>query len=628
MKINSLNIIIVLFLSFFNFTKSHATLIEVDENLTQLNISSQVEYWGDENCDESIDYVFNHRDSLPFLKSDMNYFMFRQASFCPWIRFQITNTNKSELQLLLNMDNHKLSKINFFTFQKNHKIAHILTGDDLEFDHRPILHLNYLLPIHIAPNDTLDCYMSLSRGIHTIHTNLILQTYDNFLSTASNPRYGLGIMVGISLFFIIISFVSILFFREKLVFYYFLMVVAMFVFCVRESGIGYEYLWGNGSIIFKRIIIILSPLVQIISFLLFGMTFFKTKENYPKLHRLFLGVFWTLGGLILFGLPILVFFVDSFGGYKIVSSMLIYSFEGIIAIAFLLMLFLTGMEFLREKKKESLAFFAVNLVYLIFICAFFLRTMDIYWFDFILEYSLFPSFIFEMIILTFIVFQRYRQDVEEKKILEVAHMQNQLKIANALLQGEELERQRIASDLHDSLGSLLSISKLYLSQTDLKNKTEIKNWLDKAQTQTRRISNQLMPKVLHSLGLVVAVKDLCERLEAEHFVKISLVKNNLIFAYSDFQKINLYRTIEELLLHAITQSKAQTMTLQLTEFEEELNLILDDDGKRIFTEFSFWENNESLKARIKALKGDFYLDANQQRGTSFVIDFLLKKKDF
>ena len=195
-----------------------------------------------------------------------------------------------------------------------------------------------------------------------------------------------------------------------------------------------------------------------------------------------------------------------------------------------------------------------------------------------------------------------------------------------MLEGEEIERQRIASDLHDSLGSLLSISKLYLSQADLKHKDEIKNWLDKAQTQTRRISNRLMPKVLHSLGLAVAVQDLCERLEIEYFVKISFVKNDLIFPYSDFQKINIYRSIEELLLHSITQTKAKILTIQLTEFEEELNLILEDDGKNIFTEAIFWEKNDSLKARIKALKGDFHLDANEQRGTNIVIDFLLKKE--
>ena len=623
MKINVLNIVFAIMLSLLALTKSYATLIELDENLTHLNISPRVEYWGDENCDASIEYVFRQRDSLPFLSSDMDYFNFGETSFCPWIRFQITNTSDKELRFILNLDNHKLSEVDWYVFHRNKKIENILTGDDLPFDHRPILHLNYLLPIDIAPNDTLDCFLSLYRGTHSIRSNLTLQTYDDFLSRASNPRYGLGIMVGVSLFFVIISFVSILFFREKLVFFYFLMVVAMFIFCIRESGIGYEYLWGNGGKIFKRIVIILSPLVQIIAFLLFGMTYFKTKESYPKIHRLFIGIFWTLGGLLLFGLPILAFFVDSLGGYKIVSRVLIYFLEGIITIAFLLMLILTSMDFLKQKKIESIAFFMVNMVYLIFICAFFLRTMDIFWLDFILEYSLFPSFIFEMIILTFIVFQKYRQDIEEKKILEIAHSQNQLEIANALLQGEENERQRIASDLHDSLGSLLSISKLYLSQADLKYKDEIKEWLDKAQTQTRRISNRLMPKVLHSLGLAVAVQDLCERLEVEYFVKISFVKNDLIFPYSDFQKINIYRSIEELLLHSITQTKAKILTIQLTEFEEELNLILEDDGKNIFTETVFWENNDGLKTRIKALKGDFHLDANERRGTSIVIDFLL-----
>jgi len=89
------------------------------------------------------------------------------------------------LQLYLNVDNHRISRVSWYTFKNGKKINEVLTGDNLNFSARQVKDLNYLLPIQIAPNDTLDCYLNMYRGTNIIFTNLTLQTGEDFIGKSS-----------------------------------------------------------------------------------------------------------------------------------------------------------------------------------------------------------------------------------------------------------------------------------------------------------------------------------------------------------------------------------------------------------------------------------------------------------
>jgi len=395
------------------------------------------------------------------------------------------------------------------------------------------------------------------------------------------------------------------------------MVLTMFIFCLTGEGIGYQYFWGEGSKLLNRIIVVGIPIIQLFSFLLFGMTYFRTKELHPNIHQMMKGVFVFILLLTIIGIPLLAIMKDSFQSYKFTSLLLIYLLEGTIIFAYLLILYLGLKDFLVKKTIESLAFVAVMVVYLIFVFSMFLQTNGVVLHWSILKYSFFPGFIFEMVVLTFIIFQKYKLDEGEKNRLQIANNQNQLFIANKLLEIEENERQRIASDLHDSLGSLLSITKLYISQIALSDKKEVLQLIGNAQTTTRKISNSLMPKALFSLGLIPAINDLCENLGKNENVKIELVNTELVFPYSNFQKINIYRLVEELLRVAISKSNAKNISFQITEFDNELNLMMEDNGK---TSTSL---TKEIETRVLALNGVLHLDENPYHGNNVVIDLQL-----
>ena len=621
MKINKIHIVFVwaFLFSFFCLKKGNAQVIEVNRNLEHRNISSEVWVWSDTTCAMTIDEI-KEKDTNAFLltqNGNNDFFHFNQIRACPWVHFKIVNTDLKALRFYLNVDNHRISRVNWYTYNKGKKIDEIITGDNLKFSHRRVKHLNYLMPIQVAPNDTLDCYLNMYRGTNIIFTNLTLQTSKDFIAQNSVEKYKIGILVGVSFFFVVIGFVGLLLFRTRLLCYYFLMVFSMFIWCLAGEGIGYQYFWGESSKLLNRIIVVGVPVVQLFSFLLFGMTFFETKDLHPKIHQWMRRVFGFIFFLTICGIPTLIVMKDSFEWYKSISLLLIYLLHSTIIFAYVLILILGIKDFLIKKTFESVAFIAVMIVYLIFVISMLLQTNGVILHWSILKYSFFPGFIFEMIVLTFIIFKKYKYDNEEKEKLQIAYNRNQTLTANKLLEGEELERQRIASDLHDSLGSLLSISKLYISQIAFSEKEKVITIIEKAQQTTRRISNSLMPKALFSIGLIPAINDLCENLEKEYDVKINLVNNDLVFAYSDFQKINIYRLVETLLSVTIAELEAKTISFQLTEFDAELNLIMEDDGIQRTT------LTEGLLTRIESLKGEFYLDQNPLHGNNMVIDLQL-----
>ena len=135
---------------------------------------------------------------------------------------------------------------------------------------------------------------------------------------------------------------------------------------------------------------------------------------------------------------------------------------------------------------------------------------------------------------------------------------HKLSVSKALIQGEEIERKRIARDLHDGLGSMLSGLKIHLNLAK-KEKGEIINGvdtlLDNSIKELRNISQNLMPESLLELSLEHALKDLCAansntttKIEFQYLIKKSKLPKNY--------EIMIYRIIQELLNNALKYANA------------------------------------------------------------------------
>nr|WP_319570078.1 sensor histidine kinase [uncultured Draconibacterium sp.] len=228
-------------------------------------------------------------------------------------------------------------------------------------------------------------------------------------------------------------------------------------------------------------------------------------------------------------------------------------------------------------------------------------------------------------------------EINEQRISELLKDQ-ELKSMSAMLEGQEGERKRIAQDLHDRLGSMLSMVKLHfksveeniqaIRENNLAVYSKANNLLDEACEEVRKIANDLVSGVLNKFGLIPALNNLKESIEATGQLKIEV----LSFGFDEnrleyYIEINLYRIIQELISNILKHSKANEVNIQLLKKEKRLNIIVEDNGMGFDTNLVKNQKGMGLKnieARVDSLNGELNIDSGKGAGTTITIDIPLK----
>lgn len=173
-----------------------------------------------------------------------------------------------------------------------------------------------------------------------------------------------------------------------------------------------------------------------------------------------------------------------------------------------------------------------------------------------------------LILLTLLItvwrWYRQRKQLNEKEKLLVE--------TQATIAGETAERSRLARDLHDGLGSMLTAVKINLEQLNSTNKNTM-TVLDEAMKELRRVAHHLMPDVLQREGLNVALENFCTSLPLVEYYSAGYTKRVSI----NLEEM-LYRFAQELVNNAIKHSKATDISLQLLRDEENVTVIVCDNG--------------------------------------------------
>lgn len=210
----------------------------------------------------------------------------------------------------------------------------------------------------------------------------------------------------------------------------------------------------------------------------------------------------------------------------------------------------------------------------------------------------------------------------------------EMKSMSAMLEVQEAERNRIAQDLHDHLGSLLATVKLNFQslhqQIDeiKKNQYEQTNkLLEQACGEVRRVAHDMASGVLKKFGLIAALQDLKTAVETSQRIEVDLVDIGFEEERLEAsQEISIYRIIQELICNTLKHAQAKTITIQLFRRKDTLNLIFEDDGKGFeVNKTSEGLGLKNIQARISGLKGEIDIDSqpDKGKGVTFVINIPL-----
>ncbi|MFD2726687.1 tetratricopeptide repeat-containing sensor histidine kinase [Hyunsoonleella rubra] len=234
-------------------------------------------------------------------------------------------------------------------------------------------------------------------------------------------------------------------------------------------------------------------------------------------------------------------------------------------------------------------------------------------------------------VLTLIFIYKQHQKRKSQEILALKR-ESQIKTLEALIEGEENERLRIAKELHDGVNGDLSAIKYKLSalmETNTKLITEAISMIDESCKQVRAISHNLVPPSLKNFNLVEAIADYCNNLNSIN------PKEDIIFQHlgddielSQKAEVNVFRIIQELVTNSLKHAEANTINVQLSHRDNSLQITVEDDGKG-FDKDAVGQNGiglNNVQSRIDYLKADVDFESNDS-GTSYIIEIDLEKLD-
>jgi signal transduction histidine kinase len=227
---------------------------------------------------------------------------------------------------------------------------------------------------------------------------------------------------------------------------------------------------------------------------------------------------------------------------------------------------------------------------------------------------------------------RQKQKIHQQQLLEM-EAEKKLSATEAILKGEEQERTRLAKDLHDGLGGILSGIKfsfqtmrgnLVMTADNQQAFERSMDMLDSSIKEMRRVAHNMMPEALVKFGLDTALKDFCEDINQSGALQVvyqSFGMENV--QVEQTAAIAIYRIVQELLNNTMKHAAARTAIVQLSKTADGMNITVEDDGKGFDpvilnnAKGIGWNN---IQSRVEYLKGKMDVLSAPGKGTSVNIE--------
>jgi two-component system, NarL family, sensor kinase len=242
-----------------------------------------------------------------------------------------------------------------------------------------------------------------------------------------------------------------------------------------------------------------------------------------------------------------------------------------------------------------------------------------------------------LLIISFLLYRNYKhkQKLQQQRISEL-ETQQQLTATEAVLIGEGQERTRLAKDLHDGLGGMLSGIKyslntmkrnLIMTPENVEAFERSMDMLDSSIKEMRRVAHNMMPEALVKFGLDTALRDFCNDINQSGALQVNYLSIGMEdVAVDQTTAITIYRIVQELINNTMKHAAAKNAIVQLTKSDGHLSVTVEDDGKGFDTTILNkskgigWTN---IQNRVEFLQGTLDVQSGNEKGTSIHIEISL-----
>lgn len=234
---------------------------------------------------------------------------------------------------------------------------------------------------------------------------------------------------------------------------------------------------------------------------------------------------------------------------------------------------------------------------------------------------------------------RNRDKLKQQAIFQEQKVRFREAQISSVIESQEKERKRFASDLHDGIGQLvtalnLNIQSIKENGTMEKRVNLVENSeqiLADIQNEIRNVAFNLMPPVLLKEGLIPALKELARKINQSKKIEVSIFAHGVSDRFGGLTEISVYRISQELISNILKYANAKLITLSFTDFDDYINLTIEDNGTGFDVENfknsrkgNGWTN---IQSRINLIHAEIEIDSILGRKNTTIVINIPKKME-
>lgn len=524
-------------------------------------------------------YLMYSKGKVPLLKQ--NKFSSGVTSSVYWL---IVNLPRQRFEQKLVIGNPNINRLDFYRVTNGKVVLDHITGDHYPFRQRPVNNRLFVFPL--LPTEQQNFYLvRVDKHNESLQLDAEVVSDAEFYNGMTEENLINALTWGILLLIIVFGTFLFISVKDKLYLYYVLYILSALLWVLADTGYGFQLLWPEYPDFANRarLFLNLCLTVTIIQFMQAFIGQSSDSRWYKPLQII------KIINIIFAVLVLTVPFPTGDANQALYVFLVIHlTIDAFTLIPFLLSI----IEKVRTNNRQ--AWFYLISVLALMVCIFaelFEQAgVTISNTSYFQDYGVQTGIVIEAVILNFglaIRFNRYKND-KEQLLIKINQKQNEL--TERIIETQESERKKIAGQLHDEVGSLLSLASLHISSVIDQNKgsqeTVLKlkkadEVLHSVTTTVRNMSHTLTPLAIERYGFKNAIIDLQNTINLAGVLKIECI----IIGFEERDKYNIhllndvYRIVQESVNNIIKHAEATHALIQVIGYDEIISVMIEDNGK-------------------------------------------------
>lgn len=613
----------ILFLCLISaFTSKAQSIISTNEiDVTEpLNFCNKIQYF---SCNDTVDIttVLNQPETQ-WKKSNKPFILhIAPTPDVQWIKFRIANTTNRD-HFFIQLTNRGINVASLYQISSLNKFKKLYTtGDYFPFSQRPYLSVFFIFPVEIPKNDTVTYLLKCDKKKENLSFGILLTTEQQLTNYHEKATLFIGIFVGFFFMAFITNIFLLFIFKERIHLWYGLYLLSVINMIMSWETYDFQFFFPNKPFLaniskFTSTMFILSVMIHVMQL------FFKQKPDNSRFYHAANYYKWFIFMMIPITILIYGYFPDEH-----LKKIHFYTF--IITQDFgLIFIIICCIEKIWQRYQPAYFYLAATL--LLFYTGIETSLIEL---GIINRLPGTPNrlqwcFTLEtIIVLIGILYRYYLIRAENKKLFEELNEQK-LNTFQKVMETQHQVQSRIASDLHDVIGSQLASIKLSIAALveNKESKHHINQLMDDISANARNIAHNLHPSQLNDNPLAEIISNHIHQLNKEQAIVFSFQQTGKSVPLTKEQEINLYPILTEIIHNILKHSNATNASIQFFFHEKEFLLIVEDNGKGFDYKAQSGLGIKNLVRRVSQLTGDINVDSSVGNTTIIIKIPLLNGK--